>query len=102
MDDRAERLREHSENIIKAGMGSRNTGRSVPLAHYFEHAGCGLLLICLRCEQSRRFELPEIIARLEGRRIRADLLGIQDVARYVRGPCPRCGGTKFASRPAWR
>ena len=83
-------------------MGSRNTGRSVPLAHYFEHAGCGLLLICLRCEQSRRFALRDIIARLERRRIRADLLGIQDVARYVRAPCPRCGGTKFASRPAWR
>ena len=83
-------------------MGSRNTGRSVPVAHYFTHAGCGLLVTCLGCQLNRRYELPEVIARLESRRVRAQLLGIQDVARYVRGPCPRCGALKFETRPAWR
>ena len=82
-------------------MGSRNTGRSVPLKHYFEHAGCGVWVDCRGCQLCRRFEIPEIIARLERRGVRAAEVGVQDLARYIRAPCPRCGGEKFDTRPAF-
>jgi hypothetical protein len=84
-------------------MGSRNPGRSVPLAQYFQHAGCGLLVTCLNrdCLLNRRFEIPEVVTRLAARGVAVHDLGIQEVARYIRSPCPRCGGLKFETRPDW-
>ena len=84
-------------------MGSRNTGRSVPLAQYFHHAGCGLLVTCLNrdCLLNRRFEIPEVVTRLAARGVAVHELGVKDVARYIRAPCPRCGSRKFETRPDW-
>jgi hypothetical protein len=82
-------------------MGSRNPGRSVPLVQYFAHGGCGLLVTCRGCLLNRRFEIPEVVTRLAARGVAVHDLGVQEVARYIRTPCPRCGGADFETRPDW-
>jgi hypothetical protein len=61
----------------------------------------GVLLICLDCVQQRTFPLETIIDRLKARGGSGEETGIRRVARYVREPCPRCGGRRFETRPAF-
>ena len=74
---------------------------SVPLSHYRTHPGCGVLVHCTGCQLTRDFDLEPVIAKLRARGLDGEAVGIKDVAQYVRGPCPRCGGRDFDTRPAW-
>lgn len=75
---------------------------SVPLAHYRTHPGCGVQLHCLGCQLTRDFDLEVVIARLDARGLDGAQVGIKAVADHVTEPCPRCGGARFETRPAWR
>jgi hypothetical protein len=70
----------------------------VPLGAYREHRA-GVLLTCLDCQRRRSFDLETVIGRLEARGVGGAGTGIKAVAGFVREPCPRCGGTRFESRP---
>lgn len=70
----------------------------VPLAHYREHRG-SVILECLDCMGYRRFDLEAVISRLAARGVGGEGTGIRAVASFVRAPCPRCGGSRFESRP---
>jgi hypothetical protein len=72
----------------------------VPLAHYRQH-GAGVLVICAGCRQTRTFGLEPVIRRLMARGVGDERTGIRAVANFVRDPCPRCGGRRFETRPAF-
>jgi hypothetical protein len=72
----------------------------VPLAHYREH-GAGVWLTCLDCMNAREFGLETVIGRLVARRVGSAATGIKAVAGFVRDPCPRCGGRRFDTSPAF-
>ena len=76
-----------------------NTG--VPLAHYRQHEA-NVELTCLGCQGRRSFDLETVIRRLEARGVGSAQTGIRGIARFVREPCPRCGGTRFESRPGFQ
>lgn len=75
---------------------------SVAIEHYRTHPGCGVQLHCLGCQLTRDYDLESVIARLDARGLDGARVGIKAVADHVTEPCPRCGGTAFESRPAWR
>ena len=70
----------------------------VPLAHYRQHDGA-VLLTCLDCVHSRTLPLEAVISRLAARELGGEGTGITAVAGFVREPCPRCGGSRFETRP---
>jgi hypothetical protein len=70
----------------------------VPLADY-RKLGASVDLTCARCIHRRVLGLEAVITRLSVRGLSGDHTGIRDVARFVRDPCPRCGGREFESRP---
>ena len=72
----------------------------VPLAHYREH-GAGVWLTCLDCMNARKFELEAVIRRLVSRGVGSAATGVKAVASYVTVPCPRCGGRRFDTSPAF-
>jgi hypothetical protein len=53
-------------------------------------------------EGEREFELETVIRRPVARRVGSAGTGIKAVAAYVTDPCPRCGGRRFDSSPAFR
>jgi len=69
-----------------------------PLAHYREHPGVGVLLICTKCAKSRRLELEKVIDRLRARGLGDERTGIRAVAAFVEEPC-ECGKRSWETRP---
>jgi hypothetical protein len=49
----------------------------------------------------REFELEAVIGRLIARGLGDAGTGIKAVASYVTDPCPRCGGRRFETTPAF-
>lgn len=72
----------------------------VALDDYRQH-GAGVGLTCLDCMLLRILPLEAVITRLPQRGVGDGGTGVRAVARYVRGACPRCGGKRFESRPAF-
>ena len=72
----------------------------VPLAHYRDH-GAGVWLTCLDCMNHRKFGLEAVIGRLVARGVGGGATGIKALASYVTEPCPRCGGRRFDTSPAF-
>lgn len=70
----------------------------VPLAHYREHQA-DVILECRGCKRVRLVPLEALIARLDRQGLPGAEVGVRAAARYVKRPCPRCGGTDFESRP---
>jgi hypothetical protein len=81
-------------------MSDRNAP-GVPLAHYRQHQA-GVRLICRECILSRDFDLEVVIRRLEARGLGGAHTGIRAVAKFVTTACPRCGGVRFETKPAFR
>lgn len=73
----------------------------VPLAHYRRHDGA-VWLICLDCVQGRLLPLEGVISRLVALGVGDERTGIRAVAGFVDRPCPRCGGRRFETRPAFQ
>lgn len=73
----------------------------VPLTHLRQH-DAGVRLYCRGCALTRDLDLERVIARLELRGVGGASTGIREVARYVREPCPRCGGRAFETVPAFK
>lgn len=73
----------------------------VPLAHYREHAGCGVRFCCGRCAWSKDVALERVITRLERQGLGDAGTGIREVARFSRRPCPSCGAQAWETRPAF-
>ena len=80
-------------------MGSK-TVPGVPLAHYRQH-GAGVRLFCLDCLANRDLALEPVIQRLKARGIGDEKTGIKAVAGFVSRPCPKCGGARFETSPAF-
>jgi hypothetical protein len=80
---------------------SDDIGPGVPLAHYRRH-GAGVRLTCRDCLKHRDLPLEAVIARLEARGVGGERTGIREAAKHVRQPCPRCGGRRFETAPAWQ
>lgn len=76
------------------------TAPGVPLSHYRQH-GAGVRLTCRDCKAHRDLPLEAVIGRLEARGVGGERTGIVALAQLVRGPCPRCGGSRFVTAPAW-
>lgn len=76
----------------------------VELAHYREHAGCGVLFYCqaLGCGHGWRVELEAVIERLKARGVGDERTGIRAVGRLAEKPCPRCGALGFETRPGFQ
>ena len=72
----------------------------VPLAHYRQH-GAGVRLFCRDCMLSRDLPLESVIERLEARCVGGAGTGIRALAGLVREACPRCGGRRFETTPAF-
>ncbi|MFI4973248.1 MAG: hypothetical protein ACHP84_01770 [Caulobacterales bacterium] len=72
----------------------------VPLSHYRQH-GAGVRLTCRDCMQHLDLPLEAVIARLEARGVGGGQTGVREVARYVAGPCGRCGGNRWETAPAF-
>jgi hypothetical protein len=72
----------------------------VPLAHYRQHKA-GVRLTCLGCMHRRELPLEAVIERLKARGLGDETTGIMAVADFVRRPCPRCGGERFETAPAF-
>ncbi|MBI1682397.1 hypothetical protein [Caulobacter hibisci] len=70
----------------------------VPLAHYRQHKA-DVLLDCDNCMLSRSIPLEIVIERLNARGLDGENVGIREVARYTKGPCPRCGKRAWSTRP---
>ena len=77
-----------------------STSPGVPLAHYLAN-GDSLRLTCRDCMLFRDLPLEPVIARLEARSVGGGHTGVIEVAGLVRAPCPRCGGRRFNSAPAF-
>lgn len=73
----------------------------VALGHYRQHLGVGVRLFCRDCQLTRDLELEVVIAGLIARGDGDARTGIKAVARLTHKPCPRCGGARFESSPAW-
>jgi hypothetical protein len=74
----------------------------VPLQHYREHPGSGVLFMCRGCQFSFSVPLERVIARLEARGLGGAQTGVVEVARYAGQRCRRCGVLHWESRPAFR
>jgi len=72
----------------------------VPLAHYRDH-DAGVRLTCLDCMDRRDLPLEPVIRRLRARGVGDSGTGIKAVASYVTAPCPRGGGRRFDTSPAF-
>ncbi len=72
----------------------------VPLAHYRQHRA-GVRLTCRDCKLHRDLSLDAVIERLKARGVGDETTGIVGLAELVRQPCPRCGGQRFVTAPAW-
>ena len=72
----------------------------VPLAMYRKNRA-NVLLTCLDCFWRQTIEREVVIARLEARGVGGAHTGIKAVAQFVRRPCPRCGGQRFDTCPAF-
>ena len=72
----------------------------VPLAQYRD-LGAGVLLTCMDCIHRREFPLEFVINRLAAQGVGGGWTGIKAVAGFVRDPCPRCGGRRFDTSPAF-
>jgi hypothetical protein len=77
----------------------RNPG--VALSHLRLH-DAGVRLYCRGCALTRDLDLERVIVRLEARSVGGDATGIREGARFVREPCPRCGGQVFETVPAFK
>jgi len=59
-------------------------------------------MICMICHSvTMPFPLEAVTARLEARGVGGEGTGIVEAVRFVRDPCPRCGGLRFGTAPAW-
>lgn len=74
-------------------------GAGVPLLHYRQHRGAGVLLICNACCASRVLPLEPVIRRLRVRGVGGPTTGIRSLAGFVRENCPRCGAHRWETRP---
>ena len=75
---------------------------SVPLAHYLQNDRCkGVRLTCLECMAHRDLPVSAVIGRLEARGVGGLSTGIREAAQFVREPCPKCGGRRFETAPAF-
>ncbi len=72
----------------------------VPLAHYRQHRA-GVRLTCRDCKLHRDLPLEAVIERLVARGVGGEATGIVELVQHVRQPCPRCGGWRFVTAPAW-
>jgi hypothetical protein len=72
----------------------------VPLAAYREN-GADVLLTCLDCFWRQTIDREQLITRLEARGVDGARTGIRAVAQFVTRPCPRCGGRRFDTCPAF-
>jgi hypothetical protein len=79
-------------------LGPMNDG--VSLEHLRQHRA-GVRLHCRDCQHHRDFELEVIIEGLKARGDGDERTGIKAVAPLTHKPCPRCGGARFESLPAW-
>ena len=77
-----------------------DTSPGVPLGFYRQHRA-GVRLTCRDCKHHRDLPLEAIIERLEARGVGGERTGIVELSRHVRAPCPRCGGARFVTAPAW-
>jgi hypothetical protein len=50
---------------------------------------------------TREFELEAVIRRLQARGVGSAATGIKAVAACVTDPCPRCGGRRLDTSPAF-
>ncbi len=84
-------------------MPADNRQPGLPLSYFLEHhPATGVLAICDGCQRSRRYELQAVVTRLAARGLTApSALGIRAMSAHVRGPCPRCQGRSFTTRPDW-
>jgi len=74
----------------------------IPLSHYREHEGAGVLLICRRCTYDRSIDLEPLIERLNARGLDGPNVGVNEVARYTLGNCPECRARSWETRPDFR
>lgn len=75
---------------------------SVPLSHYLHLDRCkGVRLTCLGCMAHRDLPVAAVAAKLEARGVGGLSTGIREVAKFVREPCPKCGGRRFETAPAF-
>jgi hypothetical protein len=72
----------------------------VPLAHYRQHRA-GVRLTCHNCQLHRDLPLEAVIERLKARGVGGERTGIVELSGLVRAPCPRCGGRRFVTAPAF-
>jgi hypothetical protein len=82
----------------RRSMMSADFNPGVPLAHYRQHDGA-VLLTSLDCVHRRTLPVEAVISRLTARGLGDEGTGLRAVAGFVREPCPRCGGSRFETRP---
>lgn len=73
----------------------------IELAHFRLHRGCGVRVHCRTCAAARDYRLEDVIARLKARGVGGERTGIKAAARFIEKPCPKCGGFKFETSPAF-
>ena len=72
----------------------------VPLAMYRKNRA-NVLLTCLDCFWRQTIDREKLIERPEARGVGGEHTGIKAVAQLVTRACPRCGGRRFDSCPAF-
>ena len=73
----------------------------VPLSHYRDHPGTGVLVTCIGCQRHEVLDLEATIKRLKVRGYGDESTGIRAVGGFIRRACPQCGGTRYETRPHW-
>ena len=91
-----------ADRTTVGALNARAAIMSVHLAHYLDQERChGVRLTCLGCMGHRDLSLTAVILRLEALGLDGPRTAIGDVARFVREPCPTCGGKTFETSPAF-
>jgi hypothetical protein len=76
------------------------TPAGVPLAAYRANRA-DVLLTCLDCFWRLTIDREVVITRLQARGVGGEDTGIKAVAEFVTRRCPRCGGLRFDTCPAF-
>ncbi|HJR83463.1 MAG TPA: hypothetical protein VJ775_06005 [Sphingomicrobium sp.] len=73
----------------------------VPLSYYLANHGVGVRFCCEACQASHDVPMADVVERLKALGLGDERTGIREVARFAEKPCPRCGATRWSTRPAW-
>ena len=79
----------------------RQPAPGVPLAKY-RAIRAEVLLTCMDCNLTQVLDREAVIERLKLRGPGDERTGIRAVAGFVHRPCPRCGGARYETKPAFR